>query len=276
MDTSLVFTDATGQPQCVRRAGTAQEPLFCVKDICACLGITTHQMKQRLLHDDEKVQLLTDTPGGKQKMTFCTEPGLYNLILSCRDARQKGSASHRFYRWVTHDVLPSIRKTGQYVSNSGPTDSAKLEEIKLKSLELRLGLARDLLPLWKQQREECDPDDMRQKNYYRNKESDVLEKMHAMITIATTGSPMIKDTEPPRTITEIMDVMGGQYRTYAGQVRNRIYVGRRVAAEFRERYGEEPTTTIKLMDTGHRTPIKCYHERDWEWIHEIIEDCFSS
>jgi hypothetical protein len=213
-----------------------------------------------------------DTPGGLQNMAFCTESGLYSLVLSCQGARQEGSASHRFRRWVTHDVLPSIRQTGQYNNESA---AVRLAETKQQELTLRAGLARDLIPLWAAQRESCDPDDLRQLNYYRSKEAGVLEAMQSMMCGGAPGRIEDAADEPPQTITEIMDAMGGRYRTYAGQARNRIYVGRRTAAHFRERYpGEEPLTTIKLMDTGHRTPVKCYSERDWPWIRDVVRDCF--
>jgi prophage antirepressor-like protein len=169
----FVFRSDTGE-HAVRRAGTARDPLFCVKDVCVCLDLSQHTTKQRLLGDDEKVPLLTNTPGGIKKMTFCTESGLYNLILSCRDARQVGSASYRFRRWVTQDVLPSIRRTGQYTVrlaeikqgapgpvHGSPDVAVRLAEIKQEELKLRAGLARDLMPLWAAQRELCDPEDAR-------------------------------------------------------------------------------------------------------------------
>lgn len=52
---------------------------------------------------------VNDTPGGKQEMSIVSEPGLYSLILRSRKPEAKA-----FKRWVTHEVIPSIRKTGSY------------------------------------------------------------------------------------------------------------------------------------------------------------------
>ena len=57
----------------------------------------------------EKGVIATDTPGGEQSMTTINEPGLYNLVLGSRRPEAK-----RFKRWVTHEVLPAIRRTGRY------------------------------------------------------------------------------------------------------------------------------------------------------------------
>ena len=61
------------------------------------------------LDDDEKGVNSIHTPGGVQEMTTVNEPGLYALVLGSRKAEAK-----RFKRWVTHEVLPAIRKTGSY------------------------------------------------------------------------------------------------------------------------------------------------------------------
>ena len=64
------------------------------------------------LEDDEKDAVLTRTLGGEQKVTIINEPGLYTLVLGSRkpEARQ-------FKRWITHDVIPNIRKHGAYMTN---------------------------------------------------------------------------------------------------------------------------------------------------------------
>ena len=63
------------------------------------------------LDADERGVCLINTPSGEQEMTIINEPGLYSLILRSRKAEAKA-----FKRWITHDVLPSIRKTGAYLS----------------------------------------------------------------------------------------------------------------------------------------------------------------
>jgi prophage antirepressor-like protein len=83
------------------------EPWFVAADVCSAININTEQ--SRRLDEDEKGLRIVQTPGGQQEMVTINESGLYSLILTSRKAEAK-----RFKRWVTHDVLPAIRKTGSY------------------------------------------------------------------------------------------------------------------------------------------------------------------
>jgi prophage antirepressor-like protein len=85
------------------------EPWFVAKDVCDVLEIANSRSSLSLLEDDEKDVHNMDTPGGNQEMTIINEPGLYSLVLKSRKPEAK-----KFKRWVTHDVLPTIRKTGSY------------------------------------------------------------------------------------------------------------------------------------------------------------------
>ena len=87
-------------------------PLFVAADVCRALEISNSRMATERLDDDEKGVISTDTPGGTQKMTAVTESGLYALVLGSRKPEAKA-----FKRWITHEVLPTIRQTGGYVSN---------------------------------------------------------------------------------------------------------------------------------------------------------------
>ena len=89
----------------------AGEPWFVAADVCAALDLPeTHKAIARL-DDDEKGRNSIPTRGGQQEMSVVNESGLYNLVLGSRKPGAK-----RFKRWITHDVLPSIRRTGSYVS----------------------------------------------------------------------------------------------------------------------------------------------------------------
>lgn len=86
------------------------EPWFVAADVCAVLQLPeTHKAVARL-DEDEKDRNSIPTPGGSQSMTVVSEAGLYSLVLGSRKPEAK-----RFKRWVTHEVLPTIRKTGSYV-----------------------------------------------------------------------------------------------------------------------------------------------------------------
>jgi prophage antirepressor-like protein len=79
------------------------------KDVCDVLGIKDHKVSLRGLDEDEKGECITPTPGGPQQVTTINEPGLYTLILRSRKPEAKA-----FRRWITHEVIPAIRRTGQY------------------------------------------------------------------------------------------------------------------------------------------------------------------
>ena len=95
----------------IRVISQDREPLFISVDVCDALGINNSRDAIARLDDDEKGVVLTDTLGGKQNLSYVNESGLYSLILSSRKPSAK-----KFKRWVTHDILPSIRKTGMYIA----------------------------------------------------------------------------------------------------------------------------------------------------------------
>lgn len=87
------------------------EPWFVAKDVCDILALGNPRSSIALLDEDERGVHSMDTPSGKQEMGIISEAGLYSLILRSRKPEAKA-----FKRWVTHEVLPSIRKTGAYLS----------------------------------------------------------------------------------------------------------------------------------------------------------------
>lgn len=94
----------------VRVAGTSEEPLFCLADICRVLDLHTGMTKQRL---DPKGVSLTDTPtnGGVQQLVYINEKNLYKVIM-----RSDKPQAEPFQDWVCGEVLPSIRKSGGYIA----------------------------------------------------------------------------------------------------------------------------------------------------------------
>lgn len=86
------------------------DPMFVAKDVCAALEIKNSRDALARLDDDEKGVVLTDTPGGEQQMQAVNEAGLYVLVLGSRKPEAKA-----FKRWVTHEVLPALRRDGGYM-----------------------------------------------------------------------------------------------------------------------------------------------------------------
>lgn len=114
------------------------EPWFAAADACAVLGLVNPSKVVSKLDDDEKGITLMDTLGGAQQLITVNESGLYTLILRCDDAIVPGTAAHQFRKWVTADVLPSIRKNGSYQAGALPPGQ------RLAYLKERRTLAREL------------------------------------------------------------------------------------------------------------------------------------
>ena len=109
----------------IRTAGTPEAPLFCLTDVCKALGLSAKGVNQRLAKEVISNYPL-ETAGGTQQALFVNEDGLYDVILDSRKPEAKV-----FRKWVTSEVLPTIRKTGGYIAtNSTMTD----EEIMARAL----------------------------------------------------------------------------------------------------------------------------------------------
>ena len=93
------------------------EPWFVAKDVAVILGYRDAYTLIRRLDEDERGTRKVCTPSAEQEMTVINEAGLYNAILCSNKAEAKA-----FKRWVTHDVLPSIRKTGAYLAPNLPLE----------------------------------------------------------------------------------------------------------------------------------------------------------
>ncbi|MDE1436908.1 phage antirepressor [Bacillus licheniformis] len=101
------------QDQQVRTVVNDNEPWFVAKDVCNVLNHSNHKVAVSRLDEDEVSKVyLTDSLGRNQKTTVVNEAGLYSLILTSNKPEAK-----QFKRWITHEVIPTIRKTGGYVAN---------------------------------------------------------------------------------------------------------------------------------------------------------------
>lgn len=124
----------------VRTLSVNGDPYFVGKDVAAVLGYkeVAKAVRQHVEDDDKGVSVL-DTPGGKQETVIINESGLYSLILS-----SKLPSAKKFKRWVTSEVLPSIRKHGLYATDEllanpdvaiAAFTALKEEREKVKSLQ---------------------------------------------------------------------------------------------------------------------------------------------
>ena len=121
----------------IRTLAINNEPWFVAVDICKAINLSNPSMAVANLDEDEKKVVgssdtldpkfnLGSAGNGAQSLSLVSESGMYTLILRCRDAVKKGSVPHRFRKWVTAEVLPTIRKTGKYESKTSVNDRTGL------------------------------------------------------------------------------------------------------------------------------------------------------
>jgi prophage antirepressor-like protein len=106
--TPLVFTFPE-TAQHVRSVMIDTEPWWVARDVADVLELGNMHSSLALLDEDEKGVHSVETLGGIQNIAIVSEPGLYSLILRSRKPQAKA-----FKRWITHEVLPSLRQTGSY------------------------------------------------------------------------------------------------------------------------------------------------------------------
>lgn len=109
-------------------------PWFIAKDVCDCLGLDTSNLS-KLLDDDERATCSVQCTDQVRDMTMVNEPGLYSLVLRSRKPEAKN-----FKRWITHEVLPAIRKTGRYAAPAFDLDALTASAAKGNQLAKTLGL----------------------------------------------------------------------------------------------------------------------------------------
>lgn len=131
------FTDAP-----VRVALQDGEPWFVAADVCRVLDVTNPRDAVAGLDDDERMTVAnTDghsgQRGGAQSFNIISEAGLYSLIFRSRKPQAKA-----FKRWVTHEVLPTIRKTGSYQRNQVALEQQRRAETEREMIEATVHLLR--------------------------------------------------------------------------------------------------------------------------------------
>lgn len=110
-----------GQIRVVERGG---KPWFVAADVCTYFGVTNRNRVMRVVDVEDKGSTQIGTRGGVQTVTIVNEPGLYSILFALQPAKVRGVSEdyiaerqkkiRDFKRWITHDALSSIRKTGIY------------------------------------------------------------------------------------------------------------------------------------------------------------------
>lgn len=126
----------------VRTIQNNGEPWFVLADVCKVLELTTPKKVADRLDADEKGVSLIHTLGGQQNMTIINESGLYAVILRSDKPQAKA-----FRKWVTSEVLPTLRKTGTYTLKSDDTKMRMLatreENAKIRKAQLLYKVSKD-------------------------------------------------------------------------------------------------------------------------------------
>ena len=125
MNNALKVFDYNGSV--VRTVERDNEVWFVAKDVCDVLELDNITEALRSLDDDELSSELMKSGSQGREMRIINEPGMYKLIFKSRKQEAK-----EFTRWVTHEVLPSIRKTGSYNSKHSETRDF---ELRIKELD---------------------------------------------------------------------------------------------------------------------------------------------
>lgn len=128
MSTALVYQF---EEETVRVVSIAGEPWFVASDIAKSLGYRSANDMTRNLHEDERGTHIMRTPSGDQEMNIISESGMYAAIFKSRRPE-----AERFRKWVTAEVLPSIRKTGRFELpgyDPPPMAPADLDPIRLNA-----------------------------------------------------------------------------------------------------------------------------------------------
>lgn len=104
------------------------EPWWVLKDVCQALDLhSPHKVAERLDEDERNLIPIIDSLGRKQRTAIINESGLYAVIL-----RSDKPKARDFRRWITHEVLPSIRKHGAYITDSVLDEMEKNQEFTEK------------------------------------------------------------------------------------------------------------------------------------------------
>lgn len=118
------------------------EPWFVANDVCRILDLGNPRQALARIDEDEKGVISTDTLGGKQNLNVVNESGLYSLVLGSRKPEAK-----EFKRWLTHEVIPTLRKSGTYSIKPAPKEDAQIARAKAMELNARTRAAQTWLKI---------------------------------------------------------------------------------------------------------------------------------
>lgn len=227
----------------IRRTIINGEPWFVAADVCKAINIKNCSQKCKDIHKDDKTTIYSTESGSnyKHNLIYINESGLYDLILSCRTNKKTTD----FRRWITKDVIPSIRKTGSY------TIPTKQNELNIKE---QWELDKDVVQFFKWEYSQDAIVLSRLKDY-------MVEKW---IPIQNNGDNTNNEQTYLYDLSSIiirMDLKPYEY--------NLVKLGKFIAKEYRKQYGTDPSTTEKACNGSYR-PCKAYKHKEVPFVIECI------
>jgi prophage antirepressor-like protein len=235
------FYDYVGN-RSLRVYGTKDNPLFVAKDVCTILGYkNSREAVKRHIESEDRFMLCQTRCHEKlllnsqPHLTLINESGLYSLIL-----RSNKPEAKKFKKWVTSDVLPKIRKTGNY-QYPVPQNNTKLEYIKVldaySSLMTKLGGMDD-----------------RDHILIRDLAKNTLTDNNFGLIESKTEN---QEWSVSRRAVEKFNVK------YTNNIKNRcISFGKVLVKKYRELHGKKPTQRLQFVHGSNRN-VNCYYLQDW-------------
>lgn len=211
--------------QSIRIVEVEGDAWFVLKDLCAVLELANYRNVAARLDADEKDVRLMDTPGGEQRLITVNESGLYAVIL-----RSDKPVAKDFRKWVTNEVLPSLRKTGAYAM--APTAPAP----DFAQLERLAGLTAQAI---------------------ENSEKRVLAEVEQRIEEMVAEQPInsVQKNELYRAVRNLAAVMGGKPRDYAkawAALKDRFQVA--AYGDLQSRRFDDAMRFVRELTAAYETP----------------------
>ena len=225
----------------LRVYGTSSSPWFSGKDIATILGyVNTNQAITKNVDEEDRCVLenttisAVDGSNSKPHSVLINESGLYSLIL-----RSKKKEAKDFKRWVTSEVLPSIRKTGEY-----NTDKVLVNQKQLKVQEHL-----------------DERDKLLFRDYSRNL---FLDCHHNMLELKNDNI----EWSISKRLQEIYGLTGKKIRNMT------VNFGKILLKKYKEIYNTAPPKREQFVD-GTTRPVNCYFLKDWEQFgDDLLEEYF--
>ena len=206
----------------IRTAGTSEEPLFCLADICRVLDLQVTPTKNRLKQDGVTLIKVIDSLGREQETTFVSEQNLYKVIM-----RSDKPQAEPFQDWVCGEVLPSIRKTGGYTAQQPLSPS----ELILRLAQMNVENERKMKELSdNQQRLESEIEEIRQRTITGLHKSTIVayvSRNNIKLDVKRYGamgrkaSSICKKRNIP--VTKINDIRWGNVNVFPDQVLDEVF-----------------------------------------------------